>query len=64
MASKAQLPDAHPGRTLWLKEHKIWVPVVVEAVIDGGKGPKVTFRRSDGTQGKQTLAALYRRPTT
>ena len=29
----------------------------------GGKGSKVTFHRLDGTRGKQTLTAFYRRPT-
>ena len=59
---KAQLLDAQVGRTLWMKDHGTWLPVIVEDVTYGGKGPKVTFRHPDGTVGKRSLDALYVTP--
>ena len=60
MAQKARVSDAQPDRILWLKDHGVWVRVVVESSALGGKGWKVTFRRSDGSVGKQALSAFYR----
>lgn len=62
MARKAQLHDIRPGRTLWMRDHRAWLPVVIEDVYWGSKGPKITYQRPDGTQGKQALTAFYGLP--
>lgn len=62
MTRKAQREDIKPGRRLWLRDHNTWLSVVVVDVYWGGHGPKVAYRRADGTRGKQTIAAFYQCP--
>lgn len=62
MALKARRVDVKPGQILWMKDHRRWFPIIVETLTMGGRGLKITFRRSDGTLGKHHLEALYRQP--